>query len=127
MSVFDNAVASAIQSVGVVAGIPVTYHRDSAWVKLTAIPGKSDFRISEADSITVKERSRDYLFTTCFLRINGQTVTPKKGDEIKETVGNTVHTYEVLRPDGGDQVWRYSDPGRSVIRVHTKLKAVTAK
>ena len=50
----------------------------------------------------------------------GQTILPQRGDTISDGTGNI---YEVGRPDGSGQPWRYSDEtGQTYIRIHTRLK-----
>ena len=44
---------------------------------------------------------------------------PQRGDRIRETQGQQVFVYEVTAP-GKEPVWRYSDPYRKTLRVHTK-------
>jgi hypothetical protein len=44
---------------------------------------------------------------------------PVAGDRIRETVGERVFVYEVLAP-GNEPHYRYSDPFRKLLRIHTK-------
>ena len=123
---FQQAVAGAYNSLRAAAGVHVTYHRATAWVRLCAVPGKSDFGATVPEQAAVVEfRSRDYIVRTADLVIGGVQVTPQRGDLVKEEVGDKVHVHEVIRPDDGNgQPWRYSDHGRTAIRVHTKLKEI---
>ena len=41
------------------------------------------------------------------------------GDQVRETAGTNVFVYEVNAP-GGQPPFRYSDPYRRVLRIHTK-------
>ena len=125
MSSIGEAISGPFSTAIGAAGVVVTYHRGADWVELTALPGKTDFEVDDGNGVIVEYRSRDYLIRTCELELAGTLVEPKRGDQIKETVGNKIHTYEVMRPDGGEQVWKHADPTRNVIRVHTKLKGVT--
>lgn len=124
MSSFQDAIAAAGDTLAITAGVEVTYRRGDACKKLTAIPGQSTFTVDEGFGALVKIRSRDYLIAACELVLSGSQATPQRGDLIEEKVGTKTHVHEVLRPDGADQVWRYSDSGRTRIRVHTKLKAI---
>jgi hypothetical protein len=63
---------------------------------------------------------RDYLIDTADLVLAGEQALPAKGDRIEEIDASKKHTYEVL-PLGGEQHWRYSDPYRRTLRIHTKL------
>lgn len=123
MSVFDDAVTDAMKTLKGVVGVEVKYYRGNNFVKLCALPGKTDFLINDgSDQGYTKIRTRDYLITACELTINGSQTVPTKGDKIVETIGNIVNTYDVLRPDGNEQLYRTSDIGGKVLRVHTKLK-----
>jgi hypothetical protein len=64
--------------------------------------------------------SRDYLVTASELILGGQVKVPEAGDCIRETDGSTVYVYEVMAP-GNEPVYRYSDPYRKTLRIHTKL------
>lgn len=120
---FYRDIAGAVTSIAGIAGVDVTYHRGNDWTRLCAVPGQSTFGFADDNQTITESRSRDYLIDACKLVISGSLVTPERGDQIKERVGNKIHIHEVSRPDG-EQPWRYSDPGRSRIRVHTKLKEI---
>jgi hypothetical protein len=124
MSSFRDAIAGAFASIDSAAAVEAIYRRDNAWVSITPTPGASTFRVDDGYGGIMKTRSRDYLISACALVLSGAQATPKRGDVIDEIVGNKIHRHEVLRPDGGEEVWRYCDAGRSRIRVHTKLKEV---
>jgi hypothetical protein len=113
-------------SIDDVAGVPVTYRRGADSAAFTATPGQSTFRVDDTYAANVRIRSRDFLFQASALLLAGVQSVPQRGDTVEETVGDKLHVHEVLRPDGGEQVWRYSDAGRTRIRVHTKLKEITA-
>ena len=121
-SVFQNAIATAFETMRCVAGIEITYHRGNDWSRLVAVAGKTDFKLSDEFGGIVESRSRDFVLNACDLVVGGEQITPKRGDLIKEAVGDKTHVHEVMRPDSNEQPWRYADHGRSAIRVHTKLK-----
>lgn len=123
MSRLGEVISDAFEAALGTLGLCVAYHRGDEFVELDAVPGKSEFLSSDGDGILVDYRSRDFSMRACDLKIDGETIEPKRGDLIKETDGNKIHTYEVMRPDGGEQVFRYSDTARTIVRVHAKLKA----
>jgi len=51
--------------------------------------------------------------------LGGTPVLPQRGDRIRETQSTQVFVYEVVAP-GDEPCWRYSDPYRRTLRVHTK-------
>jgi hypothetical protein len=69
--------------------------------------------------IRMQWTDRDFLIAPSDLIISGSAITPERGDTILETVGTKVYTYEVNAP-GGEPAWRWSDPHRSLYRIHTK-------
>jgi hypothetical protein len=57
--------------------------------------------------------------------LDSNTVLPKAGDQIHESVGASVFVYEVMAP-GAEPPFRYSDPYRKALRIHTKHVATEA-
>lgn len=97
----------------------VTYARGADSVTLPATIGKTEFAIEDGHGLLQKYESRDYLVQTEDLILNGTAVLPERGDQIRETQGTSIYVYEVLAP-GTEPVWRYSDPYRHTLRIHTK-------
>ena len=97
----------------------VTYQRGVDSATLLATIGRTVFELQDAKGFIQKTESRDYLITTSDLVLDDQAVLPQRGDKIIETVGDQTFTYEVLAP-GKEPVWRYSDPYRTQLRIHTK-------
>jgi hypothetical protein len=44
---------------------------------------------------------------------------PERGDAIREQQDGKVYVYEVMAP-GKEACWRWSDPYRQTLRIHTK-------
>ncbi len=103
---------------------PVTYIRGNASVQVQATIGATDFQMDNGDGLIETFQTRDYLIQSADLVLAGEEVLPARGDKIQETVadpaGGVTFTYEVLAP-GSTAVWRYSDPYRTTLRIHTKL------
>ena len=98
----------------------VTYLRGSNSVELDAAVGKTLFEIDNGMAVLEKFESRDFLVRAGDLVLNGQRTLPERGDKVRETVAVTVYVYEVMAP-GREPCWRYSDPYRRALRIHTKL------
>lgn len=124
MSEFASIIADALCSLSGVAGQTVTFVRNTDWVKVEAVSGSTTFDLDDGNGVVVEYRTQDWLIGACNLRIAGEQVEPKRGDLIEQSVGSRIHVFEVLRPDGGEQVFRYIDPARTRMRVHTKLKEI---
>ncbi len=97
----------------------VTYRRGELETTLTATIGKTVAEQDTGDGLILKAEIRDYLIDTKDLVLGGEPTLPKRGDYIIETESGVSHTYEVL-PIGNQRAWRYSDPFRIKLRIHTK-------
>ena len=97
----------------------VTYCRDETCVEVQATIGKWTFEIDDGTGILERIESRDFLILAAALVLAGEVTLPQRGDRIKETSGDKVYIYEVLAP-GREDCWRYSDPYRKTLRIHTK-------
>ena len=97
----------------------VTYHRGALSVEVSATIGRTLFEVDSGAGVLERIESRDYLIRTADLVLAGNAVFPERGDQIHETQGSQTFVYEVLAP-AGKPPWRYSDPYRRVLRIHTK-------
>ncbi len=100
----------------------VTYRRGTESVVVKATIGRTLFEQEDGAGVTIRQQVRDYLIDTADLVLAGTPTLPARGDRIEELDAGWKHTYEVL-PLGGEQHWRYSDPYRWTLRIHTKLIA----
>ena len=97
----------------------VSYQRGADSVELAATIGRTEFEQADEYGVLHRTESRDYIIRAADLVLAGETVLPKAGDQIREADGNVVHVYEVMAPSG-EPPWRYSDPYRVALRIHTK-------
>ena len=77
------------------------------------------FQVDNGSGLIETVQSRDFLILTSYLVLGGTATLPKAGDRIKEAVGSTSYVYEVLAP-GTEPAYRFSDPYRRTLRIHTK-------
>ena len=103
----------------------VTYQRGGASVDVRATIGRTVFEIDDGYGLIEKVESRDYLIPAADLVLNEQTTLPERGDRIQETQDDKVYVYEVMAP-GKEPHFRFSDPYRRTLRIHTKLVATEA-
>ena len=99
---------------------PVTYRRAEQSIEVQATVGRTVFRFDDSYGAVIRHVSRDYLIRADDLVIDGGTVTPKRGDRIEEVIGDSIITHEVMGPGRNEPDWRYSDPQRKTLRIHTK-------
>jgi len=100
-------------------GLSIMYYRGQASVSVTATASMHRYEILDTDGIVTVVTSRDYVVHAADLVIAGSTVTPRAGDTIKETIGSTVHTFEVM-PLGAEAAYEPVDPDSVLLTVHTK-------
>ena len=98
----------------------VTYCRGQDSVDVAATVGQTVFRLTDDYGAEIRHVRRDYLILTADLVLAGQETLPQRGDQIKETSGSTTYVHEVMGPGGNEPDWRYSDPYRKTLRIHTK-------
>jgi hypothetical protein len=98
---------------------PVVYQRGAAQVELNATIGRTEFEQADEAGLIHRIESRDFLVRTADLDLGEGPTLPKAGDRVRETAGSSVFVYEVNAP-GGQPPWRYSDPYRKALRIHTK-------
>ena len=97
----------------------VTYQRGTDSVVLQATIGRTIFEIDNGHGVLERIESRDFLVLANDLVLLGSAVLPKRGDRIRETQGTVTYVYEVIAP-GKEPEWRWSDPYRETLRIHTK-------
>ena len=97
----------------------VTYVRSEDTVDVPATIGRTEFEIAGDYGVIERVESRDFLILTGDLVLAGNPTLPERGDRIRETRGATTYVYEVMAP-GKEPHWRYSDPYRKTLRIHTK-------
>jgi hypothetical protein len=100
----------------------VLYQRGADTVEVTASIGRTLFEVDNGQGAAIGTRSRDYLIRAVHLVLAGQQVLPRAGDLIHEMQDGVVFIHQVMAPGDvvDEPVWRYSDPYRRTLRVHTK-------
>lgn len=88
----------------------VTYRHGSSAKTIRAVAGRTVFRSTNDCGNWVRTETRDFI-----IRAGELDFTPETGDVIVFD----GEEYEVLAPNG-EPVWRWSDPHRTALRVHTK-------
>ena len=93
----------------------VTYRRGEQTFAVLATVGQTSFEQADDGGAVIQQQVRDYLIRTADLQLG----LPERGDQVIETVGGRAFVYEAL-PLGDEPCWRYSDPYRLRVRIHTK-------
>jgi hypothetical protein len=97
----------------------VTYKRGAETIVVSATIGRTVFEIDDGVGVSTQYEARDFLILAQELVLGGEKTLPQRRDRIQETVGDQSIEYEVLAP-GKEPCWRYSDPFRKTLRIHTK-------
>ncbi len=97
----------------------VLYQRGTDTVELVATIGRTAFEQADEFGVIHRIESRDFLVRVSDLVLATVQTLPKAGDQISETTGDQTFVYEVMAP-GNEPPWRYSDPYRRTLRIHTK-------
>lgn len=92
----------------------VVYKRGLDTVNIQATFGKTDYQIEDDSGFKIGGEITDFLFAASDLIIDGTLTVPKAGDQIQ--TDSALYETQFI----GDGCWRYSDPYRKMIRLHTK-------
>jgi hypothetical protein len=103
---------------------PVTYSQGNDSVEVQAAIGRTVFEVDNGTVVVEQVESRDFLVRAADLMLSGRKVLPERGDHIRETQDGMVYVYEVIAP-GREPHYRFSDPYRRTLRIHTKLVEAT--
>jgi hypothetical protein len=97
----------------------VVYQRGAESKEVSATIGRTEFEQADEAGLIRRVESRDFLIRTADLDLGSGLTLPRAGDRVRESAGTQVFVYEVNAP-GGQPPFRYSDPYRKVLRIHTK-------
>jgi hypothetical protein len=97
----------------------VLYQRGGDEVELAATIGRTVFEQADEFGVIHRTEARDFLVRAADLMLAGVQTLPEAGDRIRETTGGQTFVYEVMAP-GDEPPFRYSDPYRRTLRIHTK-------
>ena len=103
----------------------VTYVRGAETVELSATLGQTTYEVADQFGTTVEAKATDFLISAAEIALAGEMVLPEPGDQVRVTVGDEVHVFEVMDL-GGAGHWRPSDPYGHTLRIHTKLVGTEA-
>ena len=89
----------------------ITYTRGETSIEVVATHGKTDYTAVDGSGFEIAGHVNDFLILAASFTFD----EPEVGDQIATDNG----TYEVMQI-AGDGHWRWSDPYRATIRVHTR-------
>jgi hypothetical protein len=100
----------------------VTYQRGALEAVVRATVGRTEFELADDHGGVTRFESRDFLILAADLVLGATATLPQYGDHIVETQGALTFIYQVLDQDGRP-LYRFSDPYRKLLRIHTKRVA----
>ena len=102
----------------------VVYRRGADEVTVQAIIGRTLLKLDDGyGGVRMEWTDRDFVIAADDLVLGGEKTLPQRGDQVRETVDGQTLVYEVLAP-GSEPEWRWSDPHRRLLRIHTKQVGV---
>lgn len=120
MSRFDVAMKQLRTRLINRVGDPIIYRRGGQSASLVAYSGRTAFKMSDMGNVRVEWSDRDFFIPADQLILNGVRILPLRGDVVELTIpGEGVVTFEAVSPND-EQIFRFSDTCRSIIRLHTK-------
>lgn len=106
--------------------VPVVYERaapDGGKSLLLSIPavmgGAGATRDISVAPMGLDADDVDFMISDADLRTAGNPVEPRADDRVYCSRDGVTHVYEVL-PRGNEKPWRWSDPQRTIRRIHTR-------
>lgn len=114
-SLFGRSIALLGQTAQRAAGVTVKYRRGIHEVEVDAVPGFTEFQTEGPDGVIETFQTRDWLIFAKDLVIESVETLPQHHDEIVEN----GMSYRVLHLEGIG-AFRFSDPYRTILRIHTK-------
>lgn len=115
-SPFARATEIGLQTALQAAGEEVVYRRGNQVLYVRAVPAKSRIDVTATTGSVEFEAAvdvQDFLFRVDELAFGGQAFLPEEGDQIEYR--GELYRVEVL----GTELFRFMDPGKTTIRVHT--------
>jgi hypothetical protein len=112
---FDDAIAAGMAALQQVAGRNVVYRRGNDEVQLNAVLGQTEYETTDEYGLTVGTHIVDFLILAADLTLGD----PQPGDRI--VVDDVAYEVEPIASEGH---WRWSDPRRTIMRIHAKQVGV---
>jgi len=120
----DDGLAWLAEQLKAHASRTVVYRRGANEVTVQATVGRTLLKLDDGyGGVRMEWTDRDFVIAADDLVLGGEKTLPQRGDQVRETVDGQTLVYEVLAP-GSEPEWRWSDPHRRLLRIHTKQVGV---
>lgn len=116
----DGLTHLAAQLVGH-ASESVRYCRDDRSKTVKAVLGRKLLRLDDGDGYArTTWTDMDFLIRSSELVLDGERIEPTAGDQVEITRSTgAIEVYQVASPGAGEPPWRWADPHRVLLRIHT--------
>ena len=101
-------------------GLTCVYTRGANSLTLAIWLGQTGFVSNIQDAARLERSDIDVLFLANDLILGGSATVPARGDRLTLSLNGSSVTLELMIPATGEPSWRYSDAGRTIIRLHCK-------
>jgi len=119
-NLLSRSVAALAATVKSAAADTVLYRTGAVAVSLRAAKGKTTFEVVDQAGLLERQESVDWIVDAADLVGPTGRITPARGHTVEETdAEGTVHVYTVNAP-GKEPPYRWLDPYRTALRIHTK-------
>lgn len=98
----------------------VSYAAPLGTISVGAWLGSTPYEQTNEDGVVYRSESKDFIIPASSLTFDGSSYQPRAGDRIVHEASGTRYLYEVMSL-GDEPPFRYCDPFKTLLRVHTKL------
>lgn len=113
MGMLESATASLAATLRTATAVDVFYTREMTTIgPLRATRGSTPYEATDTDGIIHRTIQRDYLIAAADFPF---TDLPRDGDRIAD--GDETYIVQSMT---GSTPYRFADPGKSLLRIHTK-------
>jgi hypothetical protein len=117
---FATAIRVAGRAAAAASGVKIKIQRGSVIDQLPALRfGQLDVYDADGRRLGDRIRSQDFLVLSELYDFGDGPVEPARGDRLSAREDDGDHTYELLDLTN-EKSWRWSDPWKQRLRLHTK-------
>lgn len=97
----------------------VTIRRGQLTASVSATKGQTTVDAFDAEGLPIRLQAQDWLIAREDYDFGFGPTEPERGDQVEEMIGGRREIYDALPLEGTNELWRWSDPDHSLIRLHT--------
>lgn len=113
------AILAGFRAIRTAQGVDAVYGRGTDSLAVTVVLGQSDHDVADAHGVVTTWQSRDVMLEASQLILAGERREPARGDTVRLTFDGVDTVWRVQFPDPNRPPFKFSDPYRQILRVHT--------